>query len=84
MDTNIYPTKSIFKTTTRGQGVSRRPRASDRLPLAIGRAYERFLELSRVVVMAMLWMVGTAPLGSIALVLYLTMCLLLRLVAGSI
>ena len=47
-------------------------------------AYERFLELPVVVVLAVLWIMGTALLGSITLVLYMTGAGLVRLVAGSI
>jgi hypothetical protein len=54
------------------------------LPLTIGRAYERFLERPPMVVLAVLWMVGTALLGSIALVLYLTVWMLVQLAPGFI
>ncbi len=36
----------------------------------IGRAYEWFLQLPAVIVLTVLWMVGAALLGSIALVVY--------------
>jgi hypothetical protein len=56
----------------RGEAVPREPRASARLPIALGRTYERFLELPPAFVLAVLWMAGVALLGSIALVLYST------------
>ena len=84
VDTIAHPTKRVSKTTASGQDVPRKPRTCARLPLTIGRAYERFLELPQVVVLAVLWTVGTALLGSIALVLYLTVWMLVPLVAGSI
>ena len=42
------------------------------MPLAIGRTYERFLGLPPAFVLAVMWVTGTALLGSIALVLYST------------
>jgi len=69
---SAHPTKNLSETTARGETVPRKPRARARLPLTIGRAYERLLELPVVFVLAVMWMVGMALLGSIALVLYLT------------
>ena len=54
------------------------------MPVTIGQACGRFLELPPVVVLAVVWMVGLALLGSIALMLYSTTWTLVRLVAGSI
>ena len=54
------------------------------VPHAVGRTYERFLELPPAFVLAVLWVAGVALLGSIALVLYSTGWLLVQLVAGSI
>jgi hypothetical protein len=59
-------------------------KASARLPIALGRTYERFLGLPPAFVLAVLWMAGVALLGSIALVLYSTGWLLVQAVAGSI
>ncbi len=42
------------------------------------------MELPPVVVLAMLWLAGAALLGSVALVLYLTVGALLPLLAGAI
>ena len=50
----------------------------------VAAAYERFLELPAVVVIAVGWIVGVALLGSIALVLYWTVRVLVQLVAGSV
>ena len=68
----------------RGEAVPQGSRAAADLPHAVGRIYERFLELPPAFVLAVMWMVGVALLGSIALVLYLTVGALVRLVAGSI
>ena len=54
------------------------------MPLTVGQAYERFLELPVVVVLAVLWLAGTALLGSVALVLYSIGWVLVRSVAGPI
>src|SRR4028119_2229855 len=59
-------------------------RASVRLPIALGRTYERFLGLPPAVVFAVLWMAGVALLGSIALVLYSTAWALVQSVAIAI
>ena len=50
----------------------------------MGLAYGRFLELPPVVVLAVFRLAGSALLGSVALVLYLTAGALLPLLAGSI
>ncbi len=68
VDMDAHPTKNLSETAARGETVPRKPRARARLPLTIGRAYERFLELPAVFVVAVMWMVGVALLGSIALV----------------
>jgi hypothetical protein len=62
---------------------SKAKEAYGRLPLTIGQAYEQFLEIP-VVVLAVLWIVGVALLGSMALVLYMIGMGLVQLVAGSI
>jgi hypothetical protein len=56
---------------------TRRPAA---LSLTIWRAYERFLGLSVLVVLAVLWVAGAAILGLSSLILYLAGSELLRLV----
>ena len=81
---DAHPTKNFPETTTRGETLPRKSRARARLPLSIGQAYGRFLELLPVVVLAVMWMVGLAHLGSIALMLYLNTWAPVRLVAGSI
>ena len=77
-------TKNLPEAVARGQAVPREPRAAVRWPLAIGRTYERFLELPPAFVLAALWVVGAALLGSIALALYWTGWVVVQLVAGSI
>jgi hypothetical protein len=68
----------------RGEAVPREPGTSARLPIALGRTYERFLGLPPALVLAVLWVAGVALLGSIALVLYWTGWVLVQAVAGSI
>ena len=84
MYTGTAPTKTLPETVARGQAVLQEPRVAVRWPLALGRTYERFLELPVPVVLAVLWMVGAALLGSIALALYSTGWVLVQLVAGPI
>ena len=72
------------ETAARGEAVPREPRASARLPLSVGRTYERFLGLPPAFVLAVMWVAGAALLGSIALALYWTGWVLVQLVAGSI
>ncbi len=68
---NAPSPKNLPNTTGRRQAVSRMPRArEDRLLPTIGRAYERFLELPVAFVLAVMWVVGVALMGSGALVLY--------------
>ena len=82
--TNVRPTKNLPQAVARGQAVPREPRATVRWPLAVGRTYERFLELPVPVVLAVMWVLGAALLGSIALALSWTGWVLVQLVAGSI
>jgi hypothetical protein len=84
VDTNLHPMKRVPKTTARGEDAPRKSRARASLPLTIGRAYERFLERPPMVVLVVLWTVGTALFGSIALALYLTAWMLLQLAPGFI
>ena len=72
------------ETAAGGDAVPQKPRAAADLPHAVGRTYERVLELPPAFVLAGLWMVGVALLGSIALVLYSTAWGLVQAVAGSI
>ena len=72
------------ETAARGEAVPQESRAAADLPHAVGRTYERFLELPPAFVLAVMWLVGAALLGSIALLLYSTTWALVRLVAGSI
>ena len=72
------------ETAARSEAVPQESRAAAGLPHAVGRTYERFLEWPPAFVLAGNWMVGVALSGSIALVLYLTVWALVRLVGGSI
>jgi hypothetical protein len=64
----------------RVEGAPSKDKAPAPLPLTIGRAYERFLGLSVLVVLAVLWVAGAAILGLCSLILYLAGSELLRLV----
>ena len=68
----------------RDEAVRQEPRATARLPLSIGRTYGRFLELPPALVLLVMWVAEAAILGSIALVLYWTVWVLVRLMAGPI
>ncbi len=72
------------ETAAGGEAVPQEPRASARLPHAVGRTYERFLGLPPALVLLAMWVAGAALLGSIALLLYSTTWALVRLAAGSI
>jgi hypothetical protein len=78
------PTKNFPQTTTRGEAAPRKQGAHALLPLTVGQAYERFLELPVVVVLAVMWLAGATLLGSVALVLYSAGWALVQAVAGSI
>jgi hypothetical protein len=78
------PTKTLPQTTTRGEAAPREQEARALLPPTVGQAYERFLELPVVVVLAVMWLAGAALLGSVTLVLYSAGWTLEQAVAGSI
>jgi hypothetical protein len=59
------------------------PRTSTPISGPIARAYERFLEMPVLVVLAVLWVAGAALLGSLALALYMAGSLLVRVIAGA-
>jgi hypothetical protein len=69
---------------TMGEAAPRKQGARALLPPTVGQAYERFLGLPVVVVLAVMWLAGAALLGSVALVLYSTGWALVRLAAGFI
>jgi hypothetical protein len=50
----------------------------------IGRAYERFLGMPVLVVLAMMWLAGVTLLGSCALALYMVGSLLISVIAGAL
>jgi hypothetical protein len=81
---NVRPTKNLFQTATRGEAAPRKQWAHALLPPMVGQAYERFLELPVVVVLAVMWVAGAALLGSVALALYSAGWVLVRSVAGPI
>ena len=81
---DAHPTNNSPETTARDERVWAHDRVGTASSLTISQAYERFVELPVVVVIAVGWIMGTALLGSIALVLYMTGAGLVRLLAGSI
>ena len=72
------------ETAAGGDAAPQEPRAPADSPHAVGRTYERFLELPPAFVLAVMWVAGAALLGSIALLLYSTTWALVQAVAGSI
>ena len=84
MDMDARPTKNFPQTATRGEAAPRKRETHALLPLTVGQAYERFLELPVVVVLAVMWLAGAALLGSIGLALYWTGWVLVQLAAGPI
>ncbi len=54
-----------------------------RIKHAIGRAYERFLELPVPLVLVVLWFAGLVILGSFGLVLYVYGASLVRVLTGG-
>ena len=84
MDMDAQPTSNVPETTARDEAPPQSRRSTPVRPLTIGQAYEQFLELPVVVVLAVLWIVGVALPGSIALVLHMIGTGLVQLVAGSI
>jgi hypothetical protein len=81
---DAHPTNNSSETTARDGADPARSLAHSRSPLTIGQAYEQFSELPVGVVLAVLWIVGAALLGSTALVLYMIGTGLVQLVEGSI
>ena len=49
----------------------------------IAQAYERFLEMPVLVVLAVMWVAGATLLGSLALALYMVGSLLVQVIAGA-
>jgi hypothetical protein len=82
LDMDARPTKTLFQTATRGEATPRERGAHALLPPTVGQAYERFLELPVVVVLAVMWLAGATLLGSVALALYSVGWVLVRSVAG--
>jgi hypothetical protein len=83
-DTDARTTKNLPETAAAGEAVPQEPRAAIRLPLALGRTYERFLELPPAFVLTVMWLVGAALLGSLVLLLYSTGWVLVQSVARAI
>jgi hypothetical protein len=65
-------------------GVEGSPRTSTPFSRRIARAYERFLGMPVLVVLAVMWVAGAVLLGSCALALYMVGSLLVRVIAGAL
>ena len=70
------------KTKARDAVVPKTPKVPARLPPAVGRAYEEFLELPVALVLVVMWLVGVALEGSGALLMYRAGEVLVRAAAG--
>jgi hypothetical protein len=76
-DTNVFASPPHADGTAGGGG---RPAAPS--PGWLARAYEGFLEMPVLVILALMWVAGAALLGSCALALYVVGSVLLRAVVG--
>ena len=77
---------NVFVSTAEAEGIAAgsTSTAAPTPPKRMVRAYERFLGLPVLVVLAVLWVAGAALLGSGALALYMVGSVLLRAVVGSL
>ena len=87
-DARAAHTTNAFAPTARAEvsvaGPSNAPaNAPANAPKRLARAYEGFLEMPVLVVLAVMWVAGAALLSSCALVLYVAGSLLVRAIAGS-
>ena len=73
----------VRKPNTRDGVAPKAPKSYARIPPTVGRAYERFLELPVALMLAVMWLVGAALLGSGVLVVYLAGRVLVRAVVGK-
>ena len=83
-DARAAHTTNAFAPTARAEGSVAGPsNAPANAPKRLARAYEGFLEMPVLVVLAVMWVAGAALLSSCALVLYVAGSLLVRAIAGS-
>ena len=77
---------NVFASTAEAPGIAAEGSSSTGAPTPkrMARAYERFLGLPVVVVLAVMWVAGATLLGSLALALYIVSSVLLRAVIGSL
>jgi hypothetical protein len=76
---NVFAPKAEAERIAAGSSSTTAP-----TPKRIARAYERFLEMPVLVVLAVLWVAGAALLGSLALALYMVGSLLVPVIAGAL
>ena len=72
----------VRETKAGHKAVPKAPKAHAPAPSAVGRAYDRFLELPVALVLAVMWVAGAVLLCSGALAVYLAVWVLVRSVAG--
>jgi hypothetical protein len=76
---------NVFKSTTQAERIAAGSSSTATpAPKLMARAYEGFLGLPVLVVLAVMWGAGAALLGSFALVVYMVGSVLLRTVVGSL
>jgi hypothetical protein len=76
-DTNVFASTAQAEGNAEGAARSAGPS-----PGWLARAYEGFLEMPVLVILALMWVAGAALLGSCALALYVVGSVLLRAVVG--
>jgi hypothetical protein len=76
---------NVFKSTAQAERIAVGSSSTVApAPKLMARAYEGFLGLPVLVVLAVMWVAGAALLGSCALVVYMVGSVLLRTVVGSL
>ena len=76
---------NVFAPTAQAEGIAAGSSSTATpAPKLMARAYEGFLGLPVLVVLAVMWVAGAALLGSGALVVYMVGSVLLRTVVGSL
>ena len=84
-DSRAGRTTDAFAPTARAEGSAAGPsNAPATAPKRLARAYEGFLEMPVLVVLAVMWAVGWVLLGSCALALYVAVSLLVSVIAGAL
>jgi hypothetical protein len=76
---------NVFKSAAQAEGIAAGSSSTATpAPKLMARAYEGFLGLPVLMVLAVMWVAGAALLGSGALVVYMVGSVLLRTVVGSL